>query len=551
MSDNKSSYLKYLPPILWKDEPQTSKFSLGCFLKLYEKILTGIDDEVLLEHKEHKHLNFENVIDDLYKLLNPFKVNSENAAWLEEWLEYLAEWVGLKLLPTWDEYQKRKIIKDAVDIYNLRGLKKGLFKYLEIYLVTETKPRITIDIGESLFRLSLNKGNDGNTNVILSGPPIIHPLSIEIDRTSSSFNGQIIVGDAGAFEDYLIKSKIWRIKAHGELHYQHLSGKVDYMPIYDGRDLDFGDAVHDPRPIVRPIAIVDDPLGFYGIADEGRQAPAAVSKILRLNKYASSSVSLVWRGPPMVKAIDMCLADSGNYMVLDRGNFDTDVSAEGMCQILVINPDANPGGTPSGSIVTQLGIPSIIEPKAVAILDNNNYVIADLGDGKFGAGPGGIYRPTEIYEADKSTGNTTSLLAGIPEEQRPIFPVSLILEDAGHLMILDYGVKTRVGSTALVNSAKIWSLTLPPAAPSLEVISEDISYVYPKDFTLDSEDNLIIADHGEVGIDRDWRVPDNYGEFGVVINFANTSLEALRITRGISNIITKEKPAHTKFTLKR
>ena len=41
---DKSSYLRFLPPVLWEKEPPAPEFSLGGMLRIFEKILTGLDD---------------------------------------------------------------------------------------------------------------------------------------------------------------------------------------------------------------------------------------------------------------------------------------------------------------------------------------------------------------------------------------------------------------------------------------------------------------------------------------------------------------------------
>jgi len=50
-----SSYLRHLPPVLWQDEPAPPGFSLGTALRIFEKVLTGIDDDVDVRHGDHTH----------------------------------------------------------------------------------------------------------------------------------------------------------------------------------------------------------------------------------------------------------------------------------------------------------------------------------------------------------------------------------------------------------------------------------------------------------------------------------------------------------------
>lgn len=50
-----------------------------------------------------------------------------------EALTWLATWVCLVLDENWPELKRRRLIKEAVDLYRWRGTKKGLTRYLEIY----------------------------------------------------------------------------------------------------------------------------------------------------------------------------------------------------------------------------------------------------------------------------------------------------------------------------------------------------------------------------------------------------------------------------------
>ena len=68
----KSSYLRYLPPVLWGQEEPLPAFSLGAMLRIFEKILTGIDDDAILSHGNHTHNAIEAVIARIPYLFNPW-----------------------------------------------------------------------------------------------------------------------------------------------------------------------------------------------------------------------------------------------------------------------------------------------------------------------------------------------------------------------------------------------------------------------------------------------------------------------------------------------
>lgn len=111
-----SSYLKYLPAIYSED------LFLGRFLNIFENILTPIDQTI-------------NQV-DLY--LDP-RMTPEGL------LTWLASWISLVLDEEWPVDKRRQLISAAVDLYRLRGTRRGLLEYLRIY--TAAQPTITEHYG--------------------------------------------------------------------------------------------------------------------------------------------------------------------------------------------------------------------------------------------------------------------------------------------------------------------------------------------------------------------------------------------------------------------
>src|SRR5262249_27000667 len=135
---NKSSYLQYLPAVLSANDPPPPAFSLGTMLLIFEKMLTGIDDGVTIGHGGRTYDALQNVITRLFRLYDPWTTPPQLLAWL-------AQWVALQFPATWDEYQRRKITAEIVQIYARRGLKDGLDAYLDIYTVSARQPRSVVD----------------------------------------------------------------------------------------------------------------------------------------------------------------------------------------------------------------------------------------------------------------------------------------------------------------------------------------------------------------------------------------------------------------------
>jgi len=107
-----SSYLDYLPALYRDDE------FIGQFLLIFESIIKPI----------------ENTIDHAYLYFDPMMTP-------ESFLPFLAFWMGLKLEPTWSEEKRRELVKSAAELYQWRGTKRGLSKYLQIY--TGKMPQIS------------------------------------------------------------------------------------------------------------------------------------------------------------------------------------------------------------------------------------------------------------------------------------------------------------------------------------------------------------------------------------------------------------------------
>ncbi len=114
--EKESKYLRYLPSIY-----HSSAF-LGSFLKAYEKILSGIDDEYEIEGIEEKLNNIHNYLDP-----------DETPV---EFLQWLAGWVALTLKEGegWTEEKKRKLVSQIVPLYQKRGTREGMEEYLKIYV---------------------------------------------------------------------------------------------------------------------------------------------------------------------------------------------------------------------------------------------------------------------------------------------------------------------------------------------------------------------------------------------------------------------------------
>jgi phage tail-like protein len=109
-ADRRSGYLAHLPRAYGSDP------FLGRFLLAFEALLTGLPERPGLQQ----------AIDGVADLLDPATTG-------EEFLPWLAGWVGLVLRGDWDAPTRRRFIREIVPLYRLRGTKDGLRRMLTLY----------------------------------------------------------------------------------------------------------------------------------------------------------------------------------------------------------------------------------------------------------------------------------------------------------------------------------------------------------------------------------------------------------------------------------
>jgi phage tail-like protein len=145
-----SKYLKYLPAFYSEDE------FLGRFLKIFESIITPI----------------EQVIGQIDIYFDP-KTTTEGL------LPWLASWVDLVLDEGWPLEKRRQLIGSAVELYQLRGTRRGLSEYLRIY--TGVEPVIIEHFGG----ISLSKESRLGWNTVL-GDGLDHCFAVILELESTS-----------------------------------------------------------------------------------------------------------------------------------------------------------------------------------------------------------------------------------------------------------------------------------------------------------------------------------------------------------------------------
>ncbi|MBU0552915.1 PASTA domain-containing protein [Myxococcota bacterium] len=112
---SRRSLSHHLPQIYQKQGAMGGDF-LGRFLTVFDHLYAT------LEHK----------LDRLHLYFDPLQAPAP-------FLDWLAGWVALSLDQDWPESKKRKLIKEAISMYGLRGTVRGLKIFLHIFTGVEPK----------------------------------------------------------------------------------------------------------------------------------------------------------------------------------------------------------------------------------------------------------------------------------------------------------------------------------------------------------------------------------------------------------------------------
>jgi Phage tail protein (Tail_P2_I) len=584
-----STYIDYLPSILWSEESDPDQF-LGQMLCIFEKILTGIENDkndvvlkeedlkyvsfarnnLVLKKGDREYASFEETIDELAQIFNPWKTPSETLPWLggdpSKFLNWLASWVSLELNQDWNEYQKRKFISEIVSIYQQRGTKKGLLAYLNLY-ATEARPRIVIDEGEAIFRAKFLENGQAelyavaHTQTVGNVTALLHPVAIAVD----SKNNYIVADDASQEVEKPVLPAVWKVSSTGEIPYQTDTALPAPKPIHTG------------DPLKRPVAVTVDAFDRYSVLDIGSGTDnTPTSAIYRFDPSSytlSTVISHSSTSPfPALYPVDMVQDRSGAFIVLDRGGRAVGDPPQGpTAPKIVVVRETNPLTIEEHGLTSTT--PSIIEPTALVADAWGGFIIADAREPR---NPSEFNRRADLIRVDPANGwSTKSLLSLIPEAENPlIFPTGLVFENSHSLLVCDTGVRWKLagiggsGYRALAELPAIYRVDFPRDAPigqsslnpTITKLTDDRALVTPTKMVFDRNGKLIISDRGGTtnlrsatgeATKREWRIRPY--EIGVIVLFSSQrhtqTDERNRIRGNIFQLIEAQKPAHTSWSL--
>ncbi|GHO83203.1 phage tail protein [Dictyobacter formicarum] len=549
MSDENrlSSYLRYLPPVLWEGEAPL----LGRLLLIFEKLLTGIDDEQVIQHGDHTHQSLEEAIARLDQLLDPWHTPPQLLDWLASWVDLTFPTIWdpgqHSHIQIWDEYLRRRAISQIVQIYSKRGLKEGLSQYLDLYTLADKRPRIAVDNGSRILFTRPQSGRfapistligqgpyANNTNVALDG--LVAPRGILLAPDNS-----LLVVDSGTPLGWnpATGKGIWRVLPSGQYTQSTTTGKPQRL----------GPSTFT---LTDPVAIAIDnatPWQLY-VLDNVSAAGANALYQLASPNFATANVlatrSALGFGYPVAMALDT----NGHLLILDRGNSPGTTATPRLIDIQI-----NPLQVSTPHTFTQ-----VVEPLSLTVLPNGDLLI---GDGRQNAAV-----PADIVHVNRSNNTSwveTLQFTAVPPGQNPLIaPVSMVRLDDTHLFVLDLGLKPVFSSGSqpfirtMAETASIYTIDLGSTPPTITRATEQRQLVHPTGMVQDQWETLYIADRGEYSdpqlagqMLRVWRAAPH--EFGVSVHFSQqrptTQQEQRQIYQNIADIVDQEKPAHTIWTM--
>jgi phage tail-like protein len=549
-----SSYLRYLPRVLWQGDPDHPDFSLGAALRVFEKLLTGIDDDLSLLHEVrpddpsaspsvHEHPPIVTEVDRLPRLADPWATRSEFLPWL-------ASWVALDLptlhgTPLWEEYQQRRAIAKIAGIHRMRGRRAGLGRLLELY-AGGARPRVALDDGTRVLELFPGLAPlVPVTGMVTQGPFVRDGVWVEgVTRpwaVAASMTGDVFLADIGAPSGLPVQlpNRVWHLDAWG------------------GRD--FSGAPPRPRALAldtlalsRVVALAvrgasgGRPETLFVLDRPGRlhalPAPWATTAATLVTALGSPGTP-VW---PIAMTVD---PDTGDLLVLDRG---VGLGSPSATALITVRTDP--------VTVTRQPLATVVEPLSLAVEPSGTLLIGDGGEQK-GVGPPA--RSTNVVRVDRASAATPARL--LAPDSPLAAPTAIARGDDGGWFVLDAGLKpfAPASSSPFIGPAAdqpaIYQLDLSGPSATIVRIDEPGQLVYPTGMTAVGE-RLVICDpgHPEVaGLQASWSRLRPF-VFDVVVNFATPRLPADPAARqrvldhavgSIRELVNAQKPAHTVWNL--
>jgi len=539
---SKSSYLRFLPPVLWQEEPAAPEFSLGTSLRIFEKLLSGIDDGVVVQStapdgKVRQYDGIEPVIASLFRLFSPWTTPPEFLPWL-------ASWVSLEFPEIWDEYQRRKVTSESVQIYRKHGLKRGLDEYFDLYTVAEKRPRVAVDDGgRILFAEPVINRFATITPLISHGPTARKDKTLALNGAVQPWciarapDGALITGGPGtpAYWPTIVDEAVWSMPPPGRYTMSGTPpkpGPIGPQPWIAA----------NPGAPVFPIAVAIDAQSPWGVYVLDDVTNALQTALYRLPSPTFSPVAQLATKNQLTVSTPIAMAfdpANGHLLILDRAG------GPGP-RVLDVDVTVGPPPTVTAHVLTQ-----VVEPLSIAVLADGNLIIGDGREQNLPTAGDLIH----VNRANPIAWVESRLLGALAAGANPLVsPTAVVQTSPTRLLVLDTGVKPIIPALANPFDAEIAepaALYWVDSAPTVVTrASETKSLVYPRGMVYDGT-SVFICDPGQpqaAGLQpRVFRAMAH--EFGVVVHFSKqrptTVDDRRKILGNIRDILAEGKPAQT------
>ena len=535
-----SSYLQYLPPVLWAP-PATGAadtttpdpgLELGAFLRIFEEVATGLGDEIA----------------DGHRLFDPWTTPARFLPWLASWVAL--EFPTLQGNPLWQEYQQRKVTAEIAQIYRLRGRRTGLNKYLDLYAVGPARPRVSVDDGGRLLSVVPRPGALAEVSALVSQGPVVQGTQVRSEGLTRPWgvdaddDGSLGVGDIGRPETAAVRlpSRAWHLDAAGRYELAGIPPR--------------------PAPLAADLATLKDVVAV-AVRPPRAAAPATLYVLTRTGRLFA--VPAPYRGVPATLVTTLSVVGTpvwmvalavdpatGDLLALDRGGSPQQAAAPA---VVTVRPDP--------LVVTRTRLTTVLEPLCVTVEPGGGLLI---GDGREQEPADATQFPANLVRVDRGpTPWTETLLLPADAAANPLVAPTGLARLDGRLYVLDVGLKPLSPSATdpficpVAEPAALYEVDLGPQPPSLSRVTAPGEFVYPTGLAATAE-QLVVADPGqpEVSALEPYWARVRPFQFDVAIHFTDSRLPAEPADRkrvldqavgNISAIVTEQKPAHTLWTL--
>jgi phage tail-like protein len=543
---DQSSYLRYLPPVLWRDVPPDQGppvgVRLGEWLRIVEKLLTGIDDGVTLPHGDHTHPAITDVIAATDRLFDPWKTPADMLPWLASWVAL--ELPTLRGQPLWDEYQRRRVTAGIAATYRRRGLKAGLLAHLGLHALGPARPRVAVDDGSRVLVTRPRPDAVAPVSCLVSQGPVLRGQTVVTEGLirpwciARSSAGEFFVGDSGLPSAVALplRSRVWQLTASGE--YRFAGAPPKPRPVAPATQLNPVIAV-----AVRP-ATGGQPETLYVLDRRG----TLLSVPAPFDADTAGTVTSLVVGANLFTPIAMAVDVNGDLLVLDRGDGAGTPNPPKIVTVAV-----------SPLNVTRRNLSTVLEPLSLLVRPDGSLVIGD-GREQEDAGPGQLSGNLVLVDRSNPGSWAESLL--LPAGSPLVAPTGITQARDGTLHVLDVGLKPfRLSGDPFVRAvcepAAVYRVDPDTPEPAAVRVSEAGHMVFPTGMVADG-DRLVICDPGQpesAGITPIWPRLRPF-RFDVVVHFLAAGLPDDQSAREqienqviatVRSVVEDNRPAHTEW----